>query len=126
MAAVSDAEVSLPFKVRGRKKTLRERGPVLVTHSGVSGPAVLRLSAFGAREMHEVNDAAKMTVKYSAKMTVNWLPDIDRGEAGATEQMTVNWLPDIDRGEAGATEQMTVNWLPDIDRGEAGATEQHA
>jgi len=77
--SVQDAEVSLPFKVRGRKKTLRERGPVLVTHSGVSGPAVLRLSAFGAREMHEV--------KYSAKMTVNWLPDIDRGEAGATEQL---------------------------------------
>lgn len=31
---------------------LREAGPVLVTHWGLSGPAILRLSAWGARELH--------------------------------------------------------------------------
>jgi hypothetical protein len=30
------------------------QGPVLITHGGISGPAVLRLSAFAAREMHQV------------------------------------------------------------------------
>lgn len=30
---------------------LRERGPVLVTHNGLSGPGILKLSAWGAREL---------------------------------------------------------------------------
>lgn len=45
--AVPEAEVSVP----GTK--LRERGPVLVTHWGLSGPGILRLSAWGARELAE-------------------------------------------------------------------------
>ncbi len=56
-----DAEVSVP----GAK--LRERGPVLVTHWGLSGPAVLRLSAWGARALHEVD--------YHFPLLVNWLPE---------------------------------------------------
>ncbi|WP_221031325.1 aminoacetone oxidase family FAD-binding enzyme [Actomonas aquatica] len=43
--AVPEAEVSVP----GTK--LKERGPVLVTHWGLSGPGILRLSAWGAREL---------------------------------------------------------------------------
>lgn len=45
---------------------LRERGPLLVTHWGVSGPAVLRLSAWGARELAARN--------YQFEVVVNWLP----------------------------------------------------
>ena len=43
------------------------RGALLVTHWGLSGPAVLRCSAWGARELQ-----AK---KYQAKLIVNWLDD---------------------------------------------------
>jgi hypothetical protein len=58
--AVEDAEVSIaPAK-------LRERGPVLLTHWGLSGPAILRLSAWGARWLHENN--------YHFPLLVNWLP----------------------------------------------------
>ena len=46
---------------------LRERGPILLTHAGVSGPAILRLSAWGARVLHELN--------YKFTMRINWLPD---------------------------------------------------
>src|SRR5439155_23249559 len=46
---------------------LDERGPLLVTHWGLSGPAVLRLSAWGARALHEKN--------YHFALHVNWLPD---------------------------------------------------
>ncbi len=42
-----DAEVSAPGP------ELRQRGPVLITHWGLSGPAVLRLSAWGARTLHD-------------------------------------------------------------------------
>jgi predicted Rossmann fold flavoprotein len=45
---------------------LRERGPVLLTHWGLSGPAILRLSAWGARELHELN--------YQCALRINWLP----------------------------------------------------
>jgi predicted Rossmann fold flavoprotein len=39
-------------------------GPVLITHWGLSGPAVLKLSAFAAEYFHEKN--------YGAKVLVNW------------------------------------------------------
>jgi len=45
-----------------------QRGPLLITHWGMSGPAVLRISAWGARELHEK--------KYRAKLLVNWLGDL--------------------------------------------------
>ena len=43
---------------------LREAGPILVTHWGLSGPAVLKLSAWGARELHACD--------YKAKLVINW------------------------------------------------------
>lgn len=45
---------------------LRERGPILLTHQGVSGPVILRLSAWGARTLHELD--------YQFALRVNWLP----------------------------------------------------
>ncbi|TYQ00455.1 hypothetical protein C7447_1011071 [Tenacibaculum adriaticum] len=44
---------------------LENYGPLLVTHWGLSGPAVLKLSAFGARILAEKN--------YNYKVEVNWL-----------------------------------------------------
>jgi predicted Rossmann fold flavoprotein len=52
-------------KIEGSK--LMEEGPVLVTHWGLSGPAVLRLSAWGAREL-----AMK---DYHFPVHINWIPD---------------------------------------------------
>jgi hypothetical protein len=55
------AEVSVPAA------KLRERGPLLVTHRGLSGPAILKLSAWGARALHDLN--------YQFPLLVNWLPE---------------------------------------------------
>ena len=52
-------------KIEGSK--LSEEGPLLITHWGLSGPSVLRLSAWGARELKAMN--------YEFKVHVNWLPD---------------------------------------------------
>ncbi|SEW38590.1 BaiN/RdsA family NAD(P)/FAD-dependent oxidoreductase [Chitinophaga arvensicola] len=52
-------------KVAGTK--LLEQGPLLITHWGMSGPAVLRLSAWGARELQQM--------QYTFTAIVNWLPD---------------------------------------------------
>ena len=46
---------------------LTARGPLLITHWGMSGPAVLRLSAWGARILFDK--------KYASTLTVNWLGD---------------------------------------------------
>lgn len=52
------------LKIEGSK--LAEEGPVLITHWGLSGPAVLRLSAWGARELAEKD--------YQFNVHLNWLP----------------------------------------------------
>jgi predicted Rossmann fold flavoprotein len=57
-------------------KELRERGAVLVTHSGLSGPVILRLSAWGARVLHDRD--------YRFPLHVYWLPHLDPEEI-ATE-----------------------------------------
>lgn len=51
-------------KINGSK--LVERGPVLCTHWGLSGPAILRLSAWGARILAEQN--------WQFGIRINWLP----------------------------------------------------
>ena len=43
---------------------LSESGPLLITHWGLSGPAVLKLSAWGARKLHALN--------YRFDLLVNW------------------------------------------------------
>lgn len=50
------AGISLPnVEVKIVTTKLVESGPFLITHWGISGPAVLKLSAFGARLLHEKN-----------------------------------------------------------------------
>ncbi|RAJ05286.1 hypothetical protein LX64_02443 [Chitinophaga skermanii] len=59
--------VSVPnaqVKIVGTK--LQENGPLLITHWGMSGPVILRLSAWGARLLQEKN--------YDFTAIVNWLP----------------------------------------------------
>lgn len=60
--SVPDAVV----KITGTKLT--ERGPLLITHWGLSGPAILRTSAWAARELHDRN--------YDFQILINWLGDV--------------------------------------------------
>ncbi len=55
------------LKIIGTK--LEQEGPVLITHWGLSGPAVLRLSAWGARELKTKN--------WEFGISVNWLPELN-------------------------------------------------
>lgn len=68
------AGISVPsarVQVEGSK--LLAAGPLLVTHWGLSGPAVLRLSAWGARELHQLN--------YHFSIKINWLGEMPETEA---------------------------------------------
>lgn len=76
--AVSDAQV----KIAGSK--LVERGPVLITHWGLSGPAVLRLSAWGARELAGLG--------YHFSIVVNWVPELNDQELRARlQELRFEW-----------------------------------
>ncbi|MBD0295521.1 MAG: aminoacetone oxidase family FAD-binding enzyme, partial [Flavisolibacter sp.] len=64
------------IKIEGSK--LAEEGPVLITHWGLSGPAVLRLSAWGARELADR--------KYEFRVHINWLPQYNEHTLNETFQ----------------------------------------
>ena len=53
------------IKIQGSK--LQQRGPMLITHWGLSGPSVLKLSAWSARELAALH--------YETVIVVNWLPE---------------------------------------------------
>ncbi len=63
---VPDATV----RITGTK--ILEHGPLLITHWGMSGPAVLRTSAWAARELSERN--------YEFNIQINWLLDVTEEE----------------------------------------------
>ncbi len=52
------------MKMKRRDVTgLTQRGPLLVTHRGLSGPAALRLSAFGAAELRDCGYSGKLVIR---------------------------------------------------------------
>ncbi len=57
-------------RLEGAKET--HEGPVLITHWGLSGPAILKASAWGARLLHERS--------YQAGVTVNWRADLSENQ----------------------------------------------
>jgi predicted Rossmann fold flavoprotein len=57
-----------PVEVQIIGTALSQKGPLLLTHLGVSGPCILKLSAKGARILHDKN--------YNAEMSIHWLPDL--------------------------------------------------
>jgi hypothetical protein len=66
LAGISVNNVHLQLGIKQGKK-LEQKGALLVTHWGISGPAVLKLSAWGARILHEN--------KYNLPLIINWLPE---------------------------------------------------
>ena len=59
----TNAEVKVTLK---NSADLRSEGPLLITHWGLSGPAILKLSAWGARQLNDVD--------YKFQIQVNWVP----------------------------------------------------
>ncbi|MDI1336990.1 MAG: NAD(P)/FAD-dependent oxidoreductase [Lacunisphaera sp.] len=77
-----------------RGSALKDRGPLLVTHWGLSGPAILKLSAWGARELHDCG--------YQFTLLVNWAPafnpdslraELERARAANPKKQIGTWGP---------------------------------
>ncbi len=67
--SVETVEVSVPAA------GVREIGALLLTHQGLSGPAVLRASAWGARALHGLD--------YRFPLRLNWLPGLSEDKIAA-------------------------------------------
>jgi predicted Rossmann fold flavoprotein len=65
--------VSAMVSVTVKDTKLASAGPLLITHWGMSGPAILKLSAWGARILSDKN--------YQFNIYVNWLNDMDTEDA---------------------------------------------
>lgn len=65
--------LSAHTSVKVKDSKLKASGPLLITHWGMSGPGILRLSAWGARELASKN--------YQFILQVNWLHETDFEEA---------------------------------------------
>ncbi|MGY8915741.1 MAG: NAD(P)/FAD-dependent oxidoreductase [Flavobacteriales bacterium] len=67
-----NSKVNIALKSKGvHELSLESEGPLLITHWGMSGPAILKLSAWGARVLSDY--------KYKFKIRVNWLPAYHEG-----------------------------------------------
>ncbi len=80
-------------KIPGTK--LASEGPILITHWGMSGPGILKISAWGARQLSDMG--------YKFQISINWTPNDDpqqiiakqRTEAGKRQVSTYSPFPDI-------------------------------
>ncbi|GGG36285.1 flavoprotein [Croceivirga lutea] len=66
-AYVEIKESKVETKSAQPKLGLHAEGPVLITHWGLSGPAILKLSAWGALDLNKMG--------YVFKIIINWLPE---------------------------------------------------
>ncbi|MBS9463977.1 NAD(P)/FAD-dependent oxidoreductase [Flagellimonas sp. 389] len=65
---IFSSKVDVKLKSVSREEpVLQSEGPVLITHWGLSGPAILKLSAWGANILHDY--------KYNFRINVNWTPE---------------------------------------------------
>ena len=65
--------VAAQVTVKVKDTKLTSTGPLLITHWGMSGPAILKLSAWGARTLFDKN--------YQFTIFVNWLNEVDTEDA---------------------------------------------
>lgn len=60
------AGIATDAEVKILDENLESSGPLLITHWGMSGPGILKLSAWGARQLNDLN--------YNFRIQVNWIP----------------------------------------------------
>jgi predicted Rossmann fold flavoprotein len=83
LAGISLGAVDAELRCDGA--TLKQSGPLLITHWGLSGPAILKLSAFGARHLHAAN--------YEAELRLDLVPHVSAAEVEAALRLERDTYP---------------------------------
>jgi predicted Rossmann fold flavoprotein len=90
------AGIALEARVDIPQLKLESQGPLLITHWGFSGPAILKMSAWGARELHKAD--------YQFDLVINWLNYLSHQECleslferrkNSKKQVGNEWLFDL-------------------------------
>lgn len=66
LIAIPGVSVASAIATLTGSKVWKQMGPILVTHWGLSGPAIIKLSAWAARDLSEAS--------YQLPLVVNWVP----------------------------------------------------
>jgi hypothetical protein len=75
--------VAAPLSVKIMGSKLKSEGPLLITHWGMSGPAILKLSSFGARELNEMNYEFKALINWTGEQSEQEIREVLKGVAEA-------------------------------------------
>ena len=119
-------------KIPGTK--LEESGPLLITHWGLSGPAILKLSAWGARILKDQKYNFQVAVNWTGAMTANECLDFFKKHKEENPRRSVigkslfklpGRLWESLCRHAGLSEKEPVNWA-DITKKEHGAVSRYS
>ncbi len=69
LSGISFPRVRITLKIKESSQDFVQEGPCLITHWGLSGPAVLKLSAFAARELYSSSYQAQLQINWNFPMT---------------------------------------------------------
>ena len=93
LAGVSMEAVELTLELPDGRR-LRQQGPVLITHWGLSGPATLRLTAFAARDLQASRYRGSLCIDWSGGRSAaeleHWFQQARRDQA---RRLLANWRP---------------------------------
>jgi len=93
LAGVSMEAVGLSLDLPDGSR-LRQQGPVLITHWGLSGPATLRLTAFAARDLQASRYRASLQIDWSGGRSVADLEQcFQRARNEQARRLLANWRP---------------------------------
>lgn len=92
LAGISFFKIKLELSVEN--KVFTQVGPCLITHWGLSGPAVLKLSAFAARELFKSNYKASLVINWENTMTLDQaVQAIEKVKAAFPKRKVINEYP---------------------------------
>ncbi|MBM5803177.1 MAG: aminoacetone oxidase family FAD-binding enzyme [Cyanobacteria bacterium K_DeepCast_35m_m2_155] len=78
----------------GRSELHRQRGAVLITHQGLSGPALLRLTAFAARDLKQAGYRGELVVNWAAGLPPEQLDQqLDQLRQQQARRQLGSWRP---------------------------------
>lgn len=92
LSGVSLENVSAMLKVGGKR--FNAEGPMVLTHRGLSGPAILRLSSYAARELSEAGYQAELHIDFCGQGQDAALSEIESIAAANGSKLVSNAYPE--------------------------------
>lgn len=86
------AGLSVPMaQVRIQGTKYEAEGPLLITHWGMSGPGILKLSAFAARDLHDINYSFKIEVNFTGLEMEDAIDELTSVKAAHPKKLISNF-----------------------------------